>query len=221
MKFFNKLGGLFPLTTKDIFYKIHGHDDIKWIFNKALRADAPVHLLLVGAPGLAKTRFLKAMESKYPDKSYFALASGASGAGMIDLLFKKQPRYLLVDEIEDMKKSDQACLLSLMQDGDLIETKKVNTRSMKLNCSVFATCNDTKRLRPALLTRFKIVEIKPYSREQFIDIAVEHLGSEFSFYIAEGVWDKFGEKSNMREAERIAAMCHSEAEVDEYLRITQ
>src|SRR5215813_4564153 len=114
MKFPRLSLNLFQHTVKDIFYKISGYDEIKWVFNKAIRADKPVHVLLVGPPGVGKTRFLKAIEKYYRDKSYFALASGASGAGMVDQLFNKQPRYLLVDEIEDMKKSDQACLLSLM-----------------------------------------------------------------------------------------------------------
>ena len=45
------------------------------------------HILLVGPPGLGKTRFLKAIEKEYPDLAYFALASGSTGAGMINHCF--------------------------------------------------------------------------------------------------------------------------------------
>ena len=38
--------------------------------------------------------------------SYFALASGSTGAGMINCF--EIPRFLLVDGIEDMRQSDQA-----------------------------------------------------------------------------------------------------------------
>jgi predicted ATPase with chaperone activity len=40
------------------FEEIVGHDDIKQIFAKALHSKRPVHLLLVGSPGSAKTMFL-------------------------------------------------------------------------------------------------------------------------------------------------------------------
>jgi MoxR-like ATPase len=48
----------------------------------ALESETPIHLL-VGQPGLGKTRFLKAIEKQYHDKSYFALASASTGAAMI------------------------------------------------------------------------------------------------------------------------------------------
>ena len=40
------------------FEEIVGHDDIKQIFEKAILSKRPVHLLLVGSPGSAKTMFL-------------------------------------------------------------------------------------------------------------------------------------------------------------------
>jgi MoxR-like ATPase len=106
---------------------------------------------------LGKTRFLKAIEKEYPDLSYFASASGSTVAGMINHCFENPSRFLLIDEIEDMKQSDQATLLSLLQDGlrqCLVETKVLKTRRLDFTCSVFATCNDTKKLKERLLLRF-------------------------------------------------------------------
>ena len=40
------------------FDEIVDHDGIKQIFGKALLSKRPVHLLLVGSPGSAKTMFL-------------------------------------------------------------------------------------------------------------------------------------------------------------------
>ena len=83
--------------------------------------------MLVGPPGVGKTQFLKAIEKHYKEDSYFALASGSTGAGMINQCFETQPRFLLLDEIEDLRQSDQATLLSLLQDGVLVETKVSKT----------------------------------------------------------------------------------------------
>jgi holliday junction DNA helicase RuvB len=70
-----------------------------------------------------------------------ALGSGSTAAGMINACFECKPRFLIVDEIEDLKQSDQAALLSLMQSGVLVETKVSKTRRVEFKCSVIATCN--------------------------------------------------------------------------------
>jgi hypothetical protein len=113
--------------------------------------------LVQGSVGTSKTRFIKAIEKRYHELSYFALGSGATGAGMINQCFEIQPRFLLIDEIEDLRQSDQASLLSLMQDGVLTETKVSKTRRIEFKCSVFATCNQLKRLRQPLLSPFMVI----------------------------------------------------------------
>ena len=85
---------------------VSGHDDVKWILTSALNSEQPVHILLVGKPGLGKTQFLEAIEREYED-SYMALGSGSTAAGMINACFERKPRFLLVDEIEDLEKSNQ------------------------------------------------------------------------------------------------------------------
>src|SRR3712207_1082565 len=42
----------------NLFENIVGYDDVKKIFNYALNSSLPVHILLVGPPGSAKTLFL-------------------------------------------------------------------------------------------------------------------------------------------------------------------
>jgi MoxR-like ATPase len=59
-------------------------------------------------------------------------------------------RFLLIDEIEDLRQYDQATLLSLLQDRCLVETKVSKTRRLDITCSVFVTCNDTKKLKGRL-----------------------------------------------------------------------
>jgi hypothetical protein len=96
---------------------------------------SPVHVLLVGKIGLGN--FLEAIEKAYPQLSYFALASGSTGAGLINACFNNPARFLLIDELEDLRASDQANLLSLLQDGVLVETKVSKTRRIEFTCSVF------------------------------------------------------------------------------------
>jgi MoxR-like ATPase len=61
---------------RDIFSEISGYQEEKWVLTQALNSEERTHILLVGPPGIGKTRFLKAIEKFYPDLSYFALSSG-------------------------------------------------------------------------------------------------------------------------------------------------
>jgi replication-associated recombination protein RarA len=205
---------------QQLFSDISGYEDIKWTLQKAIENEDPIHILLVGHPGLGKTRFLKAIEEEYPDLTYFALASGSTGAGMINHCFENQPRFLLIDEIEDMKQSDQATLLSLLQDGCLVETKISKTRRLDFTCSVFATCNDTKKLKERLLSRFAVIELKAYaSLEEFkritIDVLKKHPLAE---YIAEQIYES-STKPNIRDCVRLASLCQTEQDVLRMMRV--
>lgn len=177
---------------------------------------------LLEPPGLGKTRFLKAIEKEYPDLSYFALASGSTGAGMVNACFENPPRFLLIDEIEDMRESDQATLLSLLQDGCLVETKVKKTRRLDFTCSVFATCNNTAKLKDRLLSRFAIIEMKPYeSFEEFKNITVDVLKKHpLAEYIAEQVYQS-SKNPNIRDCVRIPSVCKTEQDVLRVLRIVK
>jgi Holliday junction DNA helicase RuvB len=197
-----KLRHLWQFKHKELFSEISGHDDIKWLLTSALNSEQPVHILLVGKLGLGKTRFIEAIEREYED-SYMTLGLGATGAGMINACFERQPRYLLVDEIEHLRQSDQAALLSLMQSGVLVETKVSKTRRIEFRCSVIATCNDTKRLKAPLLSRFAIINIPEYDKEQFVSVTKDVLKQHpLAQYVAEQVWLS-SDKPNIRDCVRI------------------
>jgi holliday junction DNA helicase RuvB len=53
MRFFKQL-----FKRRQLFSDICGYEDIKWTLQKAIENEDPVHILLVGPPGLGKTRFL-------------------------------------------------------------------------------------------------------------------------------------------------------------------
>jgi holliday junction DNA helicase RuvB len=139
---------------------------------------------------------------------------------MVHYCFENPPRFLLIDEIEDLKQSDQATLLSLLQDGCLVETKVSKTRRLDFTCSVIATCNDTKKLKERLLSRFAIIELKAYdSLEEFkqvtIDVLKNHPLAEF---IAEEVWSS-SKNPNIRDCVRLASLCKTEQDVLRLLRV--
>ena len=183
-----------PLT----FQEILGHDDIKQIFQKALLSKKPVHLLLVGSPGSAKTMFLtEIMRREKP--SYFIVGSNTTKAGLVNELFKRRPKFLLIDELEKMSMTDQTALLHLMETGIISETKINKTRQMELTSWVFATANSCDKIINPLLSRFALLEMPEYTFEEFSEIAVTRLRKEkvdenIAITIAEKVWSELGSK---------------------------
>lgn len=177
-----------------LFENIVGYDDVKKIFTYALNSSLPVHVLLVGPPGSAKTLFL--MECMKLSRSYFTLGSHSTKAGMLDYLFNNRPRNLIIDEIEYMAIKDQAALLSLMETGILSETKYEKTRKSVMRTWVFASCNNEKKLLTPLLSRFFVLYFKKYDYSTFEKISnhilsIEcNLDSDISSLIASLVWNK-------------------------------
>ena len=155
-------------SNNTLFENIIGYDNVKKIFSFAIASHLPVHILLVGPPGSAKTLFL--MECMNIQRSYFTLGSHGPKAGMIDYLFSNRPRNLIIDEIEYMPIKDQAALLSLMETGILSETKFEKTRKSVLKTWVFASCNNEKKLLTPLLSRFLILYFKKYNYNEFLKI---------------------------------------------------
>jgi Holliday junction DNA helicase RuvB len=178
----------------------------------ALEADKPCHILLVGPPGLAKTDFLLEILNSYKNKSFFTLGAHSTKAGMIDALFTKRPKYLLLDELEHMPIADKVVLLSLMQSGIVSETKIKKTRETQLNTWVFATCNNLKKMPEALLSRFMIIKVEKYDRDEFIQVGIKILMEQegieeldIATYIAENVYDSL-ENPNPRDCIKAARL---------------
>jgi len=180
--------------TYSLFNNIVGYDNIKKIFYFAIRSHLPVHILLVGPPGSAKTLFL--MEGMNLQRSYFTLGSHSTKAGMVDYLFVNRPRYLIIDEIEYMAIKDQAMLLSLMETGILSETKFEKTRRSVMKTWVFASCNNEKKLLTPLLSRFIVLHFKKYNYKTFLNITKSillkecNLEQNCSELIAYKVWNE-------------------------------
>ena len=203
-------------SSETLFANIVGYDDVKKIFNYAFNSSLPVHILLVGPPGSAKTLFL--MECMKLSRSYFTLGSHSTKAGMLDYLFNNRPKNLIVDEIEYMAIKDQAALLSLMETGILSETKYEKTRNSIMRTWVFASCNDEKKLLTPLLSRFFVLYFKKYDYATFEKIANHILASEcnmdfkISTLIAQLVWNKLKSR-DIRDCIKIGRICNNKEDV--------
>ena len=203
-------------SSETLFANIVGYDDIKKIFNYAFNSSLPVHILLVGPPGSAKTLFL--MECMKLSRSYFTLGSHSTKAGMLDYLFNNRPKNLIIDEIEYMAIKDQAALLSLMETGILSETKYEKTRKSIMRTWVFASCNDEKKLLTPLLSRFFVLYFKKYDYATFEKIANHILTSEcnmdfeVSTLIAQLVWNKLKSR-DIRDCIKIGRICNNKEDV--------
>src|SRR6266498_2906193 len=104
------------------FENIVGNADTKLILNKAILSRKPVHVLLVGKPGCAKTMFLTEIMHSFKS-SMFLVGSNTTKAGLVNQLFERRPKIVLIDELEKMSNTDQTSLLHLMETGIISETK--------------------------------------------------------------------------------------------------
>ena len=208
------------LTPEEKFFSnVVGYSDIKKLLLKSVVSKEPVSILLTGLPSSSKTLFLLEMLEGLDD-TYFIDAVGASGAGMVDHLFNSSIKYLLIDEIDKMKKNDQATLLNVMETGILSETKlNAKTRQKKMKLWIFATSNDVERLSEPLRSRFMELHLDEYTYEEFIEIVRRllnkryHLDANLSEKIGYAVWNQMKSK-DIRDAINIAKLTKSATDID-------
>src|SRR5919108_5935021 len=196
-----------------LFDDIVGFGDVKALFEMAIQAERPVHLLLCGPPASAKSLFMRSLTKL--ERSYYAVGSSSTKSGIFDYLFEHRPRYFIIDELEKMNKKDQTSLLNLMESGILTELKHKQQRTTQLKTWVFASCNSIDKLLTPLLTRFRDIHFKPYTQEEFVEIVVNVLDREegvdrdIALLIADGVYNRL-RSSNIRECVRIARLARND-----------
>src|SRR5437867_4445924 len=155
--------------------------------------------------------------------SYFIVGSNTTKAGLVNQLFEKEPKYLLIDELDKMSGNDQVSLLHLMETGLISETKVKKTREMELTSWVFATCNNSEKILEPLLSRFVVLGVPEYTFEEFLQIAVTRLGKEnidkyTAMYIAKKVWHELGSK-DVRDILKVGRLTETFADVESIIRI--
>jgi replication-associated recombination protein RarA len=221
---FKKMDRLFivheDLNKEEKFFSnVVGYPEIKRLLLRSIVSKEPVNILLTGPPSSSKTLFLLEMLEGLAD-TYFIDAVGASGAGMTEHLFSNNTKYLLIDEIDKMKKNDQAALLNVMETGILSETKlKGKTRQKKAKLWIFATSNYVERLSGPLRSRFMELHLEEYTYEEFTEIVRRlfkkkyHMSEKLSEKIAYAVWNTMRSK-DIRDAINIAKLTKSTTDVD-------
>jgi replication-associated recombination protein RarA len=221
---FKKMDRLFivhdDLNKEEKFFSnVVGYPEIKRLLLRSIVSKEPVNILLTGPPSSSKTLFLLEMLEGLDD-TYFIDAVGASGAGMTEHLFSNNTKYLLIDEIDKMKKNDQAALLNVMETGILSETKlKGKTRQKKAKLWIFATSNYVERLSGPLRSRFMELHLEEYTYEEFTEIVRRlfkkkyQMSEKLSEKIAYAIWNTMRSK-DIRDAINIAKLTKSTTDVD-------
>lgn len=212
----------FDVESADLFKEIIGHHDIKKIFNKVVISKKPVHILLVGSPGSAKTSFLLNINRIFKS-SLLVIGSNTTKAGLINQLFEAKPKFLLVDELEKMNRADQISLLHLMETGIISETKANKTRQMVLSSSVFASANSCNKIIEPLLSRFVVLKIPEYTFREFKEIVMFRLAKEgiqagTAERIANSVWLELKSR-NVRDAIKISRLATKPEDIEDVVKI--
>lgn len=193
----------------DLFSDIVGYDDTKELIREALLTERPVHILLHGPPSIAKTMFLLDLETSGGEQALWLLGSGASKAGMWDLIAEKRPRWLLIDELEKMNLADMSGLLSLMEKGRIVRAKVGRRLDEKLDVWVIASANRINRLPAELLSRFAIRLLHEYNAQEFRTVVMnvlvrrEGITQEDAAKVAMGL---VGKTHDVRDAIRVARL---------------
>jgi len=164
---FEKIPASSILEAMDL---VVGFDDIKQALAQTIESRRRINFLLEGPPACSKSLILEGIRSAVPS-AYIAFGSRTSAAGLSDALFENQPSVLLMDEADKMHNDCFSVLLGLMESGELLETKSLKTRGVKLETMVIGACNSSAKMPQEFLSRFALHVFFPvYTRDEFIDV---------------------------------------------------
>jgi Holliday junction DNA helicase RuvB len=193
----------------DLFADIIGHEEVKELLTATLLAEKPVHVMLTGPPALAKTLFLWDIEQTFGEQAIWLVGSATSKAGLWDLVAEREPKILLIDEMDKMNAVDMAALLTMMEGGRLVRAKRGRELDIHNPLKVIAASNRMEKLSPELRSRFAIRKLNPYSRSEFLTVVKGVLvrKESLSGELAEEIAKKLdGRSQDVRDAIRIARL---------------
>ena len=162
-------------VTMDTFDNIVNYENVKKILIKALRARDPVHVLLVGPPGVGKSLLAQSVKQKLEElNECVGWVEGGktlvTGAGLIEVVLQMpedSPCLLIIDELDKMDKNDYSLLYSLMTTGEIIITKHKNFIHEKRRIWVLATANYLDRIPEQIQSRFFIIKFRRLTEEEY------------------------------------------------------
>jgi Holliday junction resolvasome RuvABC ATP-dependent DNA helicase subunit len=177
----------------DLFACITGYDDVKDEVRFTLREGRRSHYLMIGPPATVKSLFLMGLGRI--NGAYQATGSTVTGPGLTDALLTYRPKTLILDELDKVKMDATAVLLSVMESGDILQTKHRKHGIQRIKLNVFAAANRDSGLAPELISRFDTkLYFRRYSFEDFITICkgylprYENLSIEIAEYIGRQTW---------------------------------
>lgn len=193
-----------------LFDDVVGYDDVKWLLKRALTTDDITNVILFGPTGSAKTVFLMCINN-YLDDSYFMSGKPSSGPGVLDRMFKQTPKYMLIDEMDDMDNGVQEVLSQYTETGIIDETKIGKDRQMETNTKTFGSANYPDDIIEQVNDRFLDLHFEPYDYEEFIEICEhilpdrEDVSENEAAIIGEEVWNLENE-ADVRKAIQVARL---------------
>jgi len=209
----------------DMLNIVTGHEEKKDILLRSLKAEKPVHILLWGTVASAKTLILEELV-RLPHNT-FVLGSNLTQAGLFEVLFNERPRYLVIDELDKIKDSENlAILLSLMHKGLIRETKYRRHRTLRLKTWVFASANDISHLPRELMSRFLPLRFRDYGDDEFREVVVnvlkeqENISENLGVYIADRTLRELNSR-DVRDCIKVARLLKQQTkeEVDKIIEI--
>ena len=201
----------------DLFRFIVGFEEIKQAFRDSIASKKPLHILLVGEPGTAKSMFLSEL-LRLPN-SVLVIGGETTKAGLREVIAERRPKYLIIDELDKIRSSKELGNLLYWMEHQYIPVN-IKGRHTVIECpydacQVYAACNRVDKLPPELIDRFHLkFYIRQYTREEYITVvenvleSMEGLDKELAHYIAEKIVDELGVKS-VRQAIGIARWLHA------------
>ena len=207
------------------FNGVVGYAAVKKAILMALRARAPVHVLLVGPPGYGKSLFVDSVVD-YLERTNQCVGRVEGGKGLttsvgiIEAVLQfppDTPCLLAIDELDKLDKREMDALYRLMETGEVVVTKHRTLIREKRRVWVLAACNRLDPIPAPILSRFMVVRIKPLSEEGYkrvvagILVKREGVDPELARYIAEKLAPI---TRDPRDAIRVARMAWSKEDVD-------
>ena len=111
---------------------------------------------------------------------------------ILGVLEEERPTVICIDELDKMSRQFQNQLLNFLDSGRIKVDQQRRSYDFEIKgAKVFATCNEINRLSKPLQSRFRCLHLPPYTKEQFLDIAVKvcpKLKEQTSRIIGEEVW---------------------------------